>query len=60
MASVKVYVVDLLQQDWDELVERLIFAINNSMDTTRKETPFYFVHGWDARSTLRAMMTSMR
>ncbi|KAG3231248.1 hypothetical protein PI124_g23657 [Phytophthora idaei] len=60
MASVRVYVVDPLQQDWDERVERLIFAINNSMDTTRKETPFYLVHGWDARSTLRAMATSMR
>ncbi|KAG3062498.1 hypothetical protein PI125_g24514 [Phytophthora idaei] len=45
MASVRVYVEDPLQQDWDELVERLIFAINNSMDTTRKETPFYLVHG---------------
>ncbi|KAG3052932.1 hypothetical protein PI124_g23815 [Phytophthora idaei] len=60
MASVRVYVEDPLQQDWDELVERLIFAINNSMDTTRKETPFYLVHGWDVRSTLRAMTTSMR
>ncbi|KAG3136361.1 hypothetical protein PC128_g25911 [Phytophthora cactorum] len=58
MASVRVYVEDPLHQDWDELVERLIFAINNYMDTTRKETPFYLVHGWDARSTLRAM-TSM-
>ncbi|KAG3173732.1 hypothetical protein C6341_g9928 [Phytophthora cactorum] len=60
MASVRVYVEDPLQQDWDELMERLISAINNSMDTTRKETPFYLVHGWDARSTLRAMTTSMR
>ncbi|KAG2997071.1 hypothetical protein PC128_g22893 [Phytophthora cactorum] len=53
MASVRFYVEDPLQQDWDELVERLIFAINNSMDTARKETPFYLGHGWDARSTLR-------
>ncbi|KAG2769146.1 hypothetical protein PC129_g24852 [Phytophthora cactorum] len=60
MASVRVYVEDPLQQDWDELVERLIFAINNSMNTARKETPFYLGHGWDARSTLRAMTTSMR
>ncbi|KAG2792462.1 hypothetical protein PC118_g23613 [Phytophthora cactorum] len=37
MASVRVYAEDPLQQDWDELVERLIFTINNSMDTTRKE-----------------------
>ncbi|KAF1776281.1 Ribonuclease H-like domain [Phytophthora cactorum] len=37
MTSVRVYVEDPLQQDWDELVERLIFAINNSMDTRVKE-----------------------
>ncbi|GMF55417.1 unnamed protein product [Phytophthora fragariaefolia] len=58
--SVRVYAEDPLQQDWDEIVERLVFAINNSMDTTRKETPFYFIHGWDARSTLRAMTSSLR
>ncbi|KAG2805061.1 hypothetical protein PC111_g17990 [Phytophthora cactorum] len=60
MASVRVYFENPLQQDWNELVERLIFAINNSVDTTRKETPFYLVYGWDARSTLTAMTTSMR
>ncbi|OWZ03236.1 hypothetical protein PHMEG_00025067 [Phytophthora megakarya] len=30
------------------------------MDTTRKETPFYLVHGWDASSTMKAMTTSLR
>ncbi|KAG3120790.1 hypothetical protein PI124_g18338 [Phytophthora idaei] len=45
MASVTVYVEDPLQKNWRELVERLIFAINNSIDTTCKETPFYLVHG---------------
>ncbi|KAG4040527.1 hypothetical protein PC123_g23939 [Phytophthora cactorum] len=60
MTSVRVYVEDPLQQDWDELVERLIFAINNSMDTTRKGTPFYLVHGWDVRSSLKTMTTSIR
>ncbi|OWY92817.1 hypothetical protein PHMEG_00038022, partial [Phytophthora megakarya] len=49
-----------LQQDWDEIAERLVFAINNSHDMTRKETPFYLVHGWDAHTTLRAMTTSMK
>ncbi|GMF50585.1 unnamed protein product [Phytophthora fragariaefolia] len=58
--SVRVYAEDPLQQDWDEIVERLVFAINTSMDTTRRETPFYLVHGWDARSTLRAMTSSLR
>ncbi|ETI30462.1 hypothetical protein F443_22415 [Phytophthora nicotianae P1569] len=54
-----VYAEDPLQQDWDEIAERLVFAINTSQDTTRKETPFYLVHGWDARSTLRAMSSSL-
>ncbi|GMF22525.1 unnamed protein product [Phytophthora fragariaefolia] len=58
--SVRVYAEDPLQQDWDEIVERLVFAINTSMDTTRRETPFYLVDGWDARSTLRAMTSSLR
>ncbi|OWY91236.1 reverse transcriptase [Phytophthora megakarya] len=43
-AAVKVYAEDPLQQDWDEIAEHLVFAINNSMDTTRRETPFYLVH----------------
>ncbi|OWZ11844.1 hypothetical protein PHMEG_00015080 [Phytophthora megakarya] len=60
MQSVKVYVEDPLQQDWDEIAERLVFAINNTHDMTRKETPFYLVHGWDAHTTLRAMATSMK
>ncbi|OWZ04626.1 hypothetical protein PHMEG_00023439 [Phytophthora megakarya] len=60
MQSVKVYVGDPLQQDWDEIAERLVFAINNSHDVTRKETPFYLVHGWDAHTTLRPMTTSLK
>ncbi|GMF42655.1 unnamed protein product [Phytophthora fragariaefolia] len=60
MQSVRVYAEDPLQQDWDEIVERLVFAINNSQDTTRKETPFYLVHGWDAQSTLKAMASSLK
>ncbi|GMF53029.1 unnamed protein product [Phytophthora fragariaefolia] len=60
MQSVRVYAEDPLQQDWDEIVERLVFAINNSQDTTRKETPFYLVHGWGAQSTLKAMASSLK
>ncbi|POM80255.1 LOW QUALITY PROTEIN: Reverse transcriptase, partial [Phytophthora palmivora] len=60
MQSVRVYAEDPLQQDWDEIAEKLIFAINNSMDATRKETPVYLVHGWDAQSTLRAMTSSLK
>ncbi|OWZ16051.1 hypothetical protein PHMEG_00010213 [Phytophthora megakarya] len=57
MQSVKVYVEDPLQQDWDEIAERLVFAINNM---TRKETSLYLVHGWNAHTTLRAMTTSLK
>ncbi|GMF47146.1 unnamed protein product [Phytophthora fragariaefolia] len=60
MQSVRVYAEDPLQQDWDEIVERLVFAINNSQDTTRKETPFYLVQGWDAQLTLKAMASSLK
>ncbi|OWY92349.1 hypothetical protein PHMEG_00038692 [Phytophthora megakarya] len=56
MQSAKVYVEDPLQQDWDEIAERLVFAINNSHDMTRKETPFYL----DAHKMLRAMPTSLK
>ncbi|GMF44245.1 unnamed protein product [Phytophthora fragariaefolia] len=60
MQSVRVYIEDPIQQDWDEIVERLGFAINNSQDITRKETSFYLVHGWDAQSTLKAMASSLK
>ncbi|OWZ07093.1 reverse transcriptase [Phytophthora megakarya] len=43
MQSVKVYVGNSLQQEWDEIAERLVFAINKSHDMTRKETPFYLI-----------------
>ncbi|GMG17568.1 unnamed protein product [Phytophthora fragariaefolia] len=60
MPSVRMCAKDPLQQDWDEIVERLVFAINNSQDTTRKETPFYRVHGWDTQSTLKVMVSSLK
>ncbi|OWZ11187.1 hypothetical protein PHMEG_00015829 [Phytophthora megakarya] len=60
MQSVCVYAEDPLQQDWDEIAKKLIFVVNNSMDTTRKKTPFFLVHGWDAQSTLKAMSSSLK
>ncbi|OWZ01031.1 hypothetical protein PHMEG_00027656 [Phytophthora megakarya] len=39
MQSVRVHAEDPLQQDWDEIAEKLIFE-NNLMDSTRKETHF--------------------
>ncbi|POM57613.1 Hypothetical protein PHPALM_37849 [Phytophthora palmivora] len=33
-----------------------MFALNTSFDTTRLETPFYLVHGWDAHGTVSAML----
>ncbi|GMF62319.1 unnamed protein product [Phytophthora fragariaefolia] len=58
--TVRTYVEDPLQADWDDIAEKLVHAINNSRDSTRRETPFYLVHGWDARSTLKAMTESIR
>ncbi|KAE8969358.1 hypothetical protein PF011_g26837 [Phytophthora fragariae] len=54
--ALKMYVQELDQRDWDEYAERLTFAINTAQDRIRGETPFYLVHGWDARSTLEATL----
>ncbi|GMF17647.1 unnamed protein product [Phytophthora fragariaefolia] len=53
--TVRAYVEDPLQADWDDIAEKMMHAINNSRDMTRRETPFYLVHGWDAPSTLKSM-----
>ncbi|GMF43575.1 unnamed protein product [Phytophthora fragariaefolia] len=53
--TVRAYVEDPLQVDWDDIAEKMVHAFNNSRDTTRRETPFYLVHGWDAQSTLKSM-----
>ncbi|POM76472.1 LOW QUALITY PROTEIN: Hypothetical protein PHPALM_6279 [Phytophthora palmivora] len=58
--TVRVYVEDPLQADWDDIAEKMVYAINNSRDSTRQETPLYLVHGWDARSTMKAMTESVR
>ncbi|OWY99455.1 LOW QUALITY PROTEIN: hypothetical protein PHMEG_00029537 [Phytophthora megakarya] len=46
--SVRAYVAEADQSDWDDHAERLMFALNTSFDATRLDTPFYLVHGWDA------------
>ncbi|GMF47855.1 unnamed protein product [Phytophthora fragariaefolia] len=54
--SVKMYVADINQQDWDEYAERLTFALNTAQDRVRGDTPFNLMHGWDPRTTLEAMI----
>jgi hypothetical protein len=57
--TIKQFAADPAQRDWDEFAEKLMFALNVSFDFTRKETPFYLIHGWDARSTLSAMLPAV-
>ena len=45
------------RRDWDEYEERLKFSINTAQNRMRKETPFYSVHVWDARSTIEATLS---
>ncbi|KAE9294553.1 hypothetical protein PR003_g24231 [Phytophthora rubi] len=54
--SVRAYAAESDQSDWDEHAERLMFALNTSYDATRLDTPFYLVHGWDAKGTVSAML----
>jgi len=56
MRSVKAYVAEADQTDWDDHAERLMFALNTSFDATRLDTPFYLVHGWDAQGTVSSML----
>ncbi|KAJ0397167.1 hypothetical protein ATCC90586_004623 [Pythium insidiosum] len=52
----RAYIESAEQDDWEDAVMRLLFAINTSVDATRRETPFFVVHGWDARSTVSVML----
>ncbi|OWZ01706.1 reverse transcriptase [Phytophthora megakarya] len=56
MRSVRTYVAEVDQSDWDEHAERLMFALNTSFDAARLDTLFYLVHGWDAQGTISAML----
>ncbi|OWY93032.1 reverse transcriptase [Phytophthora megakarya] len=55
-STIKMYIADNDQRDWDEYAERLTYALNTAHDRTRDETPFFLVHGWDPRSTLEATL----
>ncbi|OWZ19123.1 reverse transcriptase [Phytophthora megakarya] len=54
--ALRMYVSDVNQQDWDDYAEHLTFALNTAQDRVQKDTSFYRVHGWDARSTLEATL----
>ncbi|GMF36262.1 unnamed protein product [Phytophthora fragariaefolia] len=58
--TVRAYVEDPLHADWDDIAEKIMHATNHSRDTTRRETPSYLVHGWDAQSTLKAMTSTKK
>ncbi|GMF53884.1 unnamed protein product [Phytophthora fragariaefolia] len=58
--TVRACVEDPLQSDWDDIAEKMMHAINNSRDSTRQETPFYLVHGWDAQLTLKSMPSTIK
>ncbi|KAJ8535002.1 hypothetical protein ON010_g13736 [Phytophthora cinnamomi] len=54
--AVRAYVAEPDQSDWDDQVEKLMWALNTSFDVTRLDTPFDLVHGWDPHSTVSAML----
>ncbi|KAH9132131.1 hypothetical protein AeRB84_021365 [Aphanomyces euteiches] len=58
--SVKLYVTDPRQRDWDEYAVRLTFAINTTPSATRGDTPFFLMHGWDPFTTITAGLPSTR
>jgi hypothetical protein len=54
--AIRSYVEEPGQEDWEDLAGRLTFALNTSRDATRRETPFFLLHGWDAKTTMAAML----
>ena len=42
--SIKMYVMDENQKDWDEYAARLTYAIKTAHDRIRGHTPFYLIH----------------
>ncbi|OWZ06493.1 reverse transcriptase [Phytophthora megakarya] len=58
--SVKAYVQTGDQSDWDELAEKLMWALNTSFAFARLDTPFYLVHDWDAQGTIQRQVEYAR
>ena len=56
--TVSVYVESPLQGDRDDIADRLVHAINNSIESTEKRL-HYLVHDWDAHYTLKSMTESI-
>ncbi|KAH9163418.1 hypothetical protein LEN26_000518 [Aphanomyces euteiches] len=59
MRAIKAYPIDAGNLDWDDHAERLVMALNTSVCSTRKETPFFLMHGWDPQTTLTATIPTM-
>ncbi|OWZ10895.1 reverse transcriptase [Phytophthora megakarya] len=43
--AIRAYVEESDQSDWDDQVEKSMWALNTSFDATRLDTPFYLVDG---------------
>ncbi|KAH9132872.1 hypothetical protein LEN26_007285 [Aphanomyces euteiches] len=59
MRAIKAYSTDTGNLDWDDHAERLVMALNTSVCSTRRETPFYLMHAWDPQTTLTATIPTM-
>ena len=40
------------EKDWDQYLDSILFAIRTSVQTTTKHTPFFLMHGREARLPL--------
>lgn len=54
--SIRAYVSEPDQSDWDDIVVKLMHGLNTSYDHTRRSTPAYLLMGWQPRSTILAML----
>ena len=54
--SIKMYVADIDQIDWDEYAKNMTFTLNTAQYCVRGDNPFYLIHSWDPRSTFEATL----
>ncbi|OWZ03355.1 hypothetical protein PHMEG_00024929 [Phytophthora megakarya] len=58
MHSIRAYVEEPDQTDWDDHAKKLMHVMNTSFDATRLDTPFYLLHGYAGCSTHVAERTA--
>ncbi|KAE8983048.1 hypothetical protein PR001_g23560 [Phytophthora rubi] len=56
VGNIRAYITEANRSSWDGNADRLLLALNTSLDATRLETLFHLAYGWDAQGTESATL----